>query len=424
MSRDADAIVVGSRCAGSAASIALARAGRKVIALDRVSFPSDTLSTHLLFPGGVIELAELGALERVEALGPPRMPEAFMNGAGISVRTPYTPKDGIDYALCVRRPGLDAALVETAREAGAEVREGVRVTGLVRDGERVVGVETDAGELRAPLVVGADGRRSGVAEEVGAKKPRRSNRNGRACFFTYFEDAAPSWRGVAAQWRAGPELGTAFPCDGGLVLVLLMPPVERTQEFRADPQGAYERTLALLPGLGERLAGSTQAAKVRGTADLPSYFRRSSGPGWALAGDAGHFKDPVTAQGIRDAMRFGRLLGEAAAPHLDGESAALDRALRSWERRRDRECRQVYRWTNRLARAEPMSAFEVELYREGAADPEFARQMTDVFARTREPREVMTPGRALKLAGRALLGRVRSRDANSHSSPAPVRVRP
>ena len=411
MSRDADAVVVGARCAGSATATALARAGRRVIALDRASFPSDTLSTHLLFPGGVIELKRLGALERVEALGAPRMPIAFMNGCGYTVSAEYSEVEGIDYALCVRRAGLDSALVATAREAGADVREGVRVTGLLRDGERVTGVETDEGELRAPLVIGADGRRSQVAKWVGASEPRRSNPNGRACFFTYFEDAADEWRGVAAQWREGRELGTAFPCDDGLVLVLLMPPVERAGEFRDDPQAAYERTLSMLPGLAGRLAGSTQAAKVRGTAELPSYFRHAAGSGWALAGDAGHFKDPVTAQGIRDAMRFGRMLGEAAAPVLD-DPRELDRALRSWEKNRDRECMPAYRWTNRLARADEMSAFDVEMYRAGSADPDFAREMADVFGRTRTAREVMTPVRVLRFAARAgmrKLGRPRRR---------------
>ena len=129
----ADVVIVGARCAGSAAAIGFARAGRRVVALDRVTFPADTISTHLLWPGGVAELQALGALDRVRALGAPPLPRALAGAGELVIRSDFTPVDGIDYALCVRRPGLDAALVATAREAGAEVREGARVTDLVMD---------------------------------------------------------------------------------------------------------------------------------------------------------------------------------------------------------------------------------------------------------------------------------------------------
>lgn len=402
----ADAVVVGARPAGAAAAIALARAGRRVVALDRARFPSDTLSTHLLFAGGVAELARVGALERVTALGAPPLPDALMGADGITVHSTYTPIDGIDHGLCVRRTGLDAALVDTARAAGAEIRERCRVTGLVWADGRVAGVRYEDAdgrehELRAPLVVGADGRRSTVAELVGAAPPYRSNANGRACFFAYVQDGRPEWRSVAAQWRDGRELGTAFPCDDGLALVLLMPPRERADEFRGALEFEWERTAASIPGLRERLEGCARVTKVRSALDTTSYFRRSSGPGWALPGDAGHFKDPVTAQGIRDALRFGRLLGEVAAPALD-DRRALDRALRRWERGRERECLETYAWTNALGRAEPMAALEIELYREAAANPDLAREVLDVFSRTRRPSEVLTLRRGLILATRAL----------------------
>ena len=381
-----DAIVVGARCAGSAAAAALARAGRRVVALDRVAFPADTISTHLIWPGGVAELQALGALERVRALGAPPLPLALAGAGELEIRGDYTPVDGIDHALCVRRPGLDAALVATARAAGAEIRERCAVTELVHLAGRVAGVrcrDADGGEyeLRAPLVVGADGRRSTVARLAGAQRPYRERPSGRACFFAYWEDGRPDWRSTAAQWREGAELGTAFPCDGGLLLVLLQPPAARAGAFRADLAGEYARTVASIPGLAERLRGCHQATKVRSATGIASYFRHSSGPGWALAGDAGHFKDPVTAQGIRDALRYGRRLGEAAAPLLE-DPAALDRALRAWERERERDCLEVYQWTNLLARGEPLSPLEAELYRAASQDALLARRMADVFARS------------------------------------------
>ena len=403
MSERADAVVVGARCAGSAAAIALARAGRRVVALDRVSFPADTISTHLLFPSGVAELDALGALGAVRALGPPPLRSALVGGAGFEAQAPFTPDDGIDHALCVRRPGLDAALVQTARDAGADVREGVRVTSLLWEDGRVAGVAHSDGEIRAPLVIGADGRRSTVAREVGVAEPYRANANGRACYYAYFTDPEPgAWRTIAAQWREGPELGTAFPCDDGLLLVLVMPPVERVEAFRGDLQGEFDRTIAMLPGLRERLAGCESVAKVRGATDTTSYFRRSSGPGWALPGDAGHFKDPVTAQGIRDALRFGRLLGEAAAPVLD-DAGALDAAVLGWERSREAECLETYQWTNVLGRGEAMSPIEVELYRALAHDEGLTQELLDVFSRLRAPSQAPGLRRTLTLSAKALL---------------------
>ncbi|MDQ3758819.1 MAG: FAD-dependent monooxygenase [Actinomycetota bacterium] len=406
MPERADAVIVGARCAGSAAAIALARAGRSVVALDRARFPSDTLSTHQLWPGGVAELKRLGALERVEALGAPRLPEALAGWGGLEIRGTYTPVDGIDYGLCVRRPGLDAALVETAREAGAEVLERCTASALVRRGGRVAGVryrdpEGGEREILAPLVVGADGRRSLVAREVGVEDAVLESANGRGCYFAYWHDARPEWCRVAAQWRRGEDLATAFPCDGGLVLVLLMPPVARAHQFKGNIEGEYERTVAAIPELRARLDGCERRSKVRHTNSTASYFRRSSGPGWALPGDAGHFKDPITAQGIRDALRFGRLLGEAAGPVLD-DPRALDRALKGWERRRNRECLETYQWTNRVARAEAMNPIEAELYRQAASDTEVGRALADVFSRSVRPGELLTARLLARLAGRAL----------------------
>jgi 2-polyprenyl-6-methoxyphenol hydroxylase-like FAD-dependent oxidoreductase len=265
-------------------------------------------------------------------------------------------------------------------------------------------------EVRAPLVIGADGRRSTVARLVGAERAHRASASGRACFYAYWEDARPEWRATAAQWREGPELGTAFPCDDGLTLVLLQPPVARIAEFRADLVGTYVRTVASIPGLAARLDGCRQAGKVRAATDIASYFRRSAGAGWALAGDAGHFKDPVTAQGIRDALRYGRALAAAAAPVLD-DPRALDAALARWERERDRDCLEIYQWTNLLARGEPMSALEIELYRRAQDDPDLARQLLDVFSRSTRPSDVFTARRTLRLAGRALVRRGSDRTA-------------
>lgn len=402
----AEIVVVGARCAGSATAATLARAGRRVVALDSARFPSDTLSTHLLWPAGVAELSRLGALEAVEELGAPRLTRAYAAAAEYAIDSRFPQVDGIDYTLCVRRTGLDHALVRTARAAGAEIREKCRVTELVWDGRRCTGVRyTDPDgrlvEIRAALVVGADGRRSTVAKLAGALTPYESEPSGRDCYFAYWRDTSGDRRDIAAQWRVGADLGTAFPCDDGLLLSLVQPPVAAGPLRPGDAEQRYAAALDRIPPLRERLRDCEKVGRVRSATDITSYFRRSSGPGWALPGDSGHFKDPVTAQGIRDALHYGRLLAEAVAPVLD-DPVRLDRAVAAWERRRVRECREIYHWTNRLARGTAMSPLEVGLYRAATEDPTLAAITIGVFSRTRRPAELYTPARMARLAAGAL----------------------
>ena len=356
-----DAVVIGARCAGSAAAIALARAGRKVLAVDRSPFPSDTLSTHLNFPSSVAEMQRLGALPRIRRSGAPECREGMVAAKGVECIDRFRPVEGIDFALCNPRPAFDLALVETAREAGAEVRER---TGLVdvrwstgrASGVRLRGPGGEEYDVDCSLVIGADGRSSATADRVGAAQPYRGSRNGRGLAFFYSDDpqVGTVWRGRVIQLRAGTTHTLVFPCPEDRMLVLFMGPAEEIPLFRKDPDGMLGRMLAENPTAAERVGDAPNRTKLRSTGSVAAFFRRSSGPGWALAGDAGHFKDPVIGQGMRDAMRFGRLLGEAAAPVID-DPAALDRALLEAERDRDRECMASYHWGNRESRIMPLT---------------------------------------------------------------------
>lgn len=314
-----DAVIVGARCAGSATAIALAQRGLRVLAIDSARFPSDTLSTHLLWPSTMAEIHALGALAAVEAAGAPRLPIAEAVLDDIGWRTGYSAVSGIDYAMCLRRAHLDDALVRTARAAGAEVREQCTATAVLFENGRATGIEYVDDEDRrhvvhAPVVVGADGRKSLVAQQVGVRAPRLAAPSGRACYFAYWKDDREDLRHIASQWRVDGLLGTAFPCDNGDLLCLLQPPVDLIDQFRGRKvTDAYLGGIGKLPGLARRLAGCELVSRVRACTGIESYFRTSSGPGWALPGDAGHFKDPVTAQGIRDGYRYGQLLGEYLA---------------------------------------------------------------------------------------------------------------
>ncbi|GAA3709231.1 NAD(P)/FAD-dependent oxidoreductase [Gordonia hankookensis] len=407
-----DAVVVGGRCAGAATAIALAQRGLRVLVLDAARFPSDTISTHLLWPTTMAEIQALGALPAVEAIGAPRMPLAEAVLDEIGWRTGYSPVSGIDYAMCVGRTHLDHVLVEAAARTGAEIRERCTATDLVVRGNRVMGLryaddDDRTHEVHAPVVIGADGRRSFVAERVGARVPTLAAPSGRACYYAYWSDSREDLRHIASQWRIGPLLGTAFPCDGGDLLSLLQPPVDLIPEFRGRrAQDAYLRGIDALPGLARRLDGCELVSRVRSCTGIESYFRRSSGPGWALPGDAGHFKDPVTAQGIRDALRYGRLLGEAIAPVLgarDGvDPDALDRATAVWAAQRERECIEVYQWTNVLASGEPPSPLEYELYRQAQLRPGYAGVLSDIYNRVQPPTAMMSATAMVGAVTRAL----------------------
>ena len=393
-------VIVGSRCAGAAAAITLARRGRTVVALDSAGFPSDTLSTHLLFTHHWAELERLGARDRVLRLGAPLHTRAGLGTPGVEAIGPASTYEGLSAGACIRRPGLDLALVQTAREAGADVREHVRVTDLIREPSgRVAGVrfkrrDGSTGNVNAKLVIGADGRRSTVARLVGAREHHRCD-NQRMMAYAYYQDTHSELRDLAMQWRFRDDLVTVFPCDGEQLVALQMPPVRRADEFRADSIAAFDATVERVAPFAQRLHGCTRVSKILVSYSHPSYFRHSQGPGWALAGDAGHFKDPVTAQGIRDALRFGRLLGEAAAPYLD-DPVRLDRALASWELDRDAQCLAMYQWANQLGRADEVSPIELAAYRWFAARPGGMTEIADCFNRICSPQQLFSPGRVVR----------------------------
>jgi flavin-dependent dehydrogenase len=403
-----DVVIVGARLAGCAVAAPLARTGRRVVVLDRMGFPSDQLSTHLLMPAGTSELAKLGALPRILALKPSQIRWARFVVEGISALERLRPAaDGIDYGVCVPRELQDTQLVQAAREQGADVREHCTVQSLRWRAGRVVGVryrDSDGAEreIASTLTVGADGRRSTVAALVGAWRPYRISRNGRGLVFRYLQD--PLAGGIEAetlcQWREGDSFAFAFPSTpAGRLLVLLMGHRKEVSDARVDPEGYWQRKLTEHPGLAARVTGAPAGTKLRSTGETAAFFRASSGPGWALAGDAGHFKDPVTGQGMRDAMFAGRTLAEQVLPVLD-DADAVDRATRAWEAARDRECLPAYHFANFDTRVERQSAVICELVRDAArtTDPD----ITDLFGRARTPQQIATPPRLARALAAAM----------------------
>ncbi|WP_205698680.1 NAD(P)/FAD-dependent oxidoreductase [Conexibacter sp. SYSU D00693] len=398
-----DVVIVGSRCAGATAAAVFARAGRDVVVLDRATFPSDTLSTHVLFGGGIDVLKDIGAYEKIAAQDPSYARELDLTFDGeVHIREPWNAADGgtSNYVWCIPRPMQDAALVETAREHGADVREGWEVLDVLWRAGRVVGVvakdpDGEVHELRAKLVVGADGRRSTIAARVGAWKPYRASKNGRGLVFRYLDDPRAGTPDAERlhQWRDGTSFCMTFPsAPRPRMIALCMGPAADVARARKDPEGTWQEFLRRHPGWAARIEGATNLSKLRSTGDVPAFFRPSSGPGWALAGDAGHFKDPVIGQGQRDAMWMGHRLATMAADVLD-DPGTLDVTLRRYEQERDEECLSAYHFANGETRIQRQSPVLIALARDLGRREMPSPDLSDVFQRVRDQQDVLPLGR-------------------------------
>jgi len=402
-----DVVVVGARCAGSPLAAHLARAGLSVALVDRARFPSDTASTHIFQAGGLAVLDRLGVTDRLVATGAPWLEIADFHLGGFSARVPWPSRPGDPGpALCVRRPVLDTILLEAAQEAGATVHTSTRVTELVREGRRVIGVvaEGEDGERRilAPLVVGADGRSSKVARLVGARTYNVAP-NERFGFWAYYEGA--KWSPPAAILFVRDErFVIACPTDAGLYLVGILPPLTEMASFTTDVEASYDGYVARCSQLADVLAGARRTARPRGISSFSGFFRESSGPGWVLVGDAGHFKDPAPGQGISDALRQGEALA-AAIVDAGGAVAATDEATTRWWRWRDRDAAGMHWFAHDFGAAGPVPIVFEGILRGLGEEPEGLRRAVDVINHRVLPSELLTPRRALVAASRAITSR-------------------
>jgi flavin-dependent dehydrogenase len=330
-----DAIIVGARCAGAATALLLARRGHRVLLLDRSSFPSDTISGHFILHGGTRKLAEWGLLADVLASGCPPVTKVASHWGDFMLAAAAPTRDGLPACIGPRRIVLDALLVKAAIAAGVELREGTVVDSLLSDGELVTGIHgrTTGGTTiaeRARIVIGADGKRSAIARLVGA--PSYMEQPSLTCWYMAYWGNLPC-DGLEMHWRPG-RLVFVFPTHDQLALVAVAWPHDEFRQFRSDIAGNYRATLGQMTALADRLPAAQQAERFVGMADVPNFFRRPYGSGWALVGDAGHHKDPTLARGISDAFCDAELLAEAVDAGLSGRRA-MSEALASYEQQRN-----------------------------------------------------------------------------------------
>jgi flavin-dependent dehydrogenase len=366
-----DVVVVGGRVAGSATAMLLARLGHDVMVVDQASFPSDTVSTHSIARSGVVQLRRWGLLDEVLDSGAPAIRQVTFNAAGESVTRTIKDKAGVDLLVAPRRYVLDTILASAAQRAGAQVRPGVTVTGLRRDGRgRVVGVsgQDRAGarvELGARWVVGADGLRSRVARSVGATIDE-AGRAGGAAQYAYYTGVP--WDGIEF-FVAERAFAGVFPTHDGQACIWVCAPAADAKAARRGAGSRVEAFGQLLersaPQLAERLRQARRTAPVQGLLRQPNQLRQAFGPGWALVGDAGYYRDAITAHGISDAFRDAELLAVALDRALIGDGEETT-ALAAYQHQRNQALAEIFQITCRLAAYPPVPRF-VELQKQLSA---------------------------------------------------------
>jgi flavin-dependent dehydrogenase len=346
-----DVIVVGSRCAGAPTAMLLARLGHRVLLLDRGVLPSDTLSTHNLVQPGMVMLQRWGLLDRLAATGCPAAESTRVTLGAETFEAPIEPVDGIATTYAPRRSVIDALLADAAREAGADVRMGHTVRSLLWERGRVVGVSAADGsgavrDIRATLVVGADGHHSFVARAVDAcEYNRRTSDN---CVYYAYWNGVPEPHMLEVALTPGRAMA-AFPTHDGNTCVLAARSATEWATYRRAPEREYLATLARVPAFERRVLSGRRVSRFFGTADLPNFFRQATGPGWALVGDAGYVKDPGPGRGMSDAFRQADRLASAIDDGLSGRGC-LDGALHAYGAWRDQTFAGVYETTAALAR--------------------------------------------------------------------------
>jgi 2-polyprenyl-6-methoxyphenol hydroxylase-like FAD-dependent oxidoreductase len=350
-----DAIVVGGRCAGAATALLLARRALKVLVVDRARFGAEIPHGHFIQRQGPKLLQRWGVLDSIVRSGCPPVTKATTDFGDCPLIGTNLVLDSVALGYGPRRRVLDRILIEAAIASGAEFREGFSVDDYLMDGDTVTGIRgrshQSGGHIseRARITVGADGRHSSLARAVGA--PKYEDTPSFTCwYFSYWSGAAVD--GLEIYVRDHNAI-LVFPTNDALAAVFVAWEVSEFSRVRRNVEASFLSVLQKVPELEQRIHSGRREERFYGTADLPNFFRKPCGPGWALVGDAGAHKDPFIALGIGDALRDADLLASAIDRGLSGRERLPD-ALEGYELKRNSAAMELYHENLRRAQFKPV----------------------------------------------------------------------
>ncbi len=334
-----DAVIVGASLAGCTAAMLLGRAGARVALVEKQPDPAafKRICSHFVQASAVPTLERLGLLEPIIEAGGVRSRIRAWTRWGVI----EAPPERAGYAVNLRREVLDPLVRQAAAETpGVELMLGHAATGMLRSGEVFDGVvvrdrEGTETELRAQLVVGADGRDSQIAKLTKVKE--KVLPHNRIAYGGYYEGPMPEGAPDGTIWFGDPQFAAAFPTDRDQVFYVAMPTKDRLPEFKRDSERALVDFVADFPDpppiRSARLVGD-----VLGKIEMPNRVRALTAPGLAMIGDAALATDPLFGIGCGWAFQSGEWLADAVSPALAG-TEPLEDGLKRYRRRHAKQLR-------------------------------------------------------------------------------------
>ncbi len=404
-SSDYDVVIVGGSLAGCSAAILLGRAGQRVALVEKQPDPQayKRMCSHFIQASGVPSVERLGLLEPIVDAGGVRPRIRAWTEWGWIV----APEDRAGVCLNLRRERLDPLVREAAAQTpGVDLLLGQSAERVLRSGAGVSGVtirDRDGAErdLRARLVVGADGRDSKIAKLAAVKE--KTYPHGRFAYGSYFEGPGPEGAPDGSVWFTDPNWAAAFPTDGGLTFYAAMPTMDRLPEFKRDPGKALVDFIASVPD-APPIRESRCVDDVIGKVDMTNRVRGPVAPGLALIGDAALATDPLFGVGCGWAFQSAEWLADSVAPALGG-AEPLDKGLDRYRRRHRKQLRGHTLLIHDSATGRRMSPPEKLFFSGAARDPKIATWFDEMGTRRVGPARSMAKAipRALMVNARYAL---------------------